>query len=127
MNFVNSHLVCNILFGMANLQINFQKERTEAIKTVLSSVAEETGIEMESILSNDRHREVVDARHIAIKMLHDNGFYPSEIASTFSITVRNVMYIISRFELRTLSSKPVMRAVKRMRKKFGTNKETDGK
>lgn len=37
---------------MANLQINFQKERTEAIKTVLSSVAEETGIEMESILSS---------------------------------------------------------------------------
>lgn len=67
---------------------------------VITLVAEETDIPKEAILSKSRAAEVVDARHLAIKLLHSKDMYPSKIASLFNISTRCVNYAITNFDCR---------------------------
>jgi len=99
-------------------------KKSEIIATVFSAVADETGIDIKTILSQDRRREIVDARHIAINLLHKNGLYQSNIAEIFRITPRNVQYILSDFDARMLCSIPMRNDYERIRKRLGNICET---
>lgn len=65
---------------------------------VLSIVAEETDIPEELILSKSRAAEVVDARHLAIKLLHSKDIYPKRIAEIFGMSPRSVHYVLTAFD-----------------------------
>ncbi len=99
-------------------------KKSEIISSVLSAVSDETEITLKSILSQDRRREVVDARHIAINLLHKSGIYQSNIAEIFRITPRNVQYIMSDFDARMLCSIPMRNDYERIRKRVGNTCET---
>ncbi len=99
-------------------------KKSEIIATVLAAVSEETEIDVKAILSQDKRREIVDARHIAINLLHKKGLYQSNIAEIFRITPRNVQYILSDFDARMLCSIPMRNDYERIRKHIGDTCET---
>lgn len=72
----------------------------ELADRVITLVTEESDIPKEAILSKSRTAEVVDARHLAIKLLHANNVYPSRIASIFNLSTRCINYAITNFEHR---------------------------
>lgn len=72
----------------------------ELADRVITLVTEESDIPREAILSKSRTAEVVDARHLAIKLLHANNVYPSRIASIFNLSTRCINYAITNFEHR---------------------------
>lgn len=51
--------------------------KTARFNEILESVASFTEIHQEFILSDNRAAEVVDARCILVKLLSEEGFYPS--------------------------------------------------
>lgn len=57
----------------------------ELTDRILALVAEETEMPKETILSKSRAAEAVDARHMAIWLLHSNGVYSSRIAAAFGL------------------------------------------
>lgn len=67
---------------------------------VITLVSEETDIPREAILSKSRTAEVVDARHLVIKLLHSKDIYPSRIAATFGMSPRSVRHVITAFDAR---------------------------
>ncbi len=93
-------------------------KKSEIITSVLSAVSEETEIDIKTILSQERRREIVDARHIAINLLHKSGIYQSVIAEIFRITPRNIQYIITDFESRLLCSPPMRNDYERIKKRL---------
>jgi len=98
-------------------------KKSEIIASVLSAVSEETGIDIKTILSQDKRRESVDARHIAVYMLNKCGLYQSNIAEIFRITPRNIQYIIADFDTRLLFSSPMRNDYERIRKRLGNTCE----
>ncbi len=80
----------------------------EIINAVIAATADATEISETEIRSKSRMRETVDARHIAIKVIHDMGIYVSRIAAHLHITERNVHYALTAFEER-LRGNPLMR------------------
>lgn len=102
-------------------------KKSEIISSVLSDVSEETEIDLKTILSQDKRREVVDARHIAINLLHKNGIYPSNIVDIFRITLRSINYAISDFDTRLLYNPPMRNSYERLRKRLGNTYEMAGK
>jgi len=102
-------------------------KKSEIITTVLSAVSEETEIDIKTILSQDKRRETVDARHIAVNLLYKRGIYQSNIAEIFRTTPRNVQYIISDFDTRLLYSTPMRNDYERIRKRIGNTCETTRK
>lgn len=98
-------------------------KKSEIIATVLSAVSEETEIDIKTILSQDKRREVVDARHIAINLLYKCGIYQSNIVEIFRTTPRNVQYVISDFDTRLLYSPPMRNDYERIKKRLGNTCE----
>lgn len=102
-------------------------KKSEIIATILSIVAEETELEIKSILSQDRHRETVDARHITIFLMSKHGIYTSNIAEIFGTTPRNVQYIITDFDTRLLFSTPMRKDYERIANRIGKEFEINAK
>jgi len=98
-------------------------KKSEIITTVLSAVSEETEIDIKTILSQDKRRETVDARHIAIYLLYKCGIYQSTIVEIFRTTPRNIQYIISDFDTRMLCSPPMRNDYERTKKRLGNTCE----
>ena len=71
----------------------------------LNKIAEISGVESSIILSKSKEFDVVDARHILIKVLYNNGFSTNTISKLLGISMRNVQYAITRFENRIKFSK----------------------
>jgi len=94
-------------------------KKSEIIANVLSAVSEETEFDIKTILSQDKRREVVDARHIAIQLLNRCGIYQSAIVEIFRTTPRNIQYIVSDFDTRLLCSPPMRNDYERIRKRLG--------
>lgn len=86
---------------------------------VLDLVAEETEIPKELILSKSRAAEVVDARHLAIKLLYLKGIYPKRIAEIFGMSARSVRHIITTFDTRTQANRPLGYNLAKVRKQLG--------
>lgn len=54
--------------------------KTDIYKSLIKAIESETEISEDKILSESRKTEVVDARSILVNLMHENGFYPSQIA-----------------------------------------------
>lgn len=78
--------------------------KTELFAEILETVANETELTKEQILSHDRTAEIVDARYILIYLLRRKGFYIGEIAHAISFSRRAVEKIVSQFETRRIQS-----------------------
>lgn len=90
---------------------------------VLNLVTTETEIPKELILSKSRTAEVVDARHLAIKLLHTKDIYPKRIAEVFGMSPRTVHYIITQFDTRIQANKSLRNNFAKIAKQLGNNNE----
>ena len=79
---------------MNNEQILSDKNTFEQILYVVSKVAE---VDVQDILSCSKLAEVVDARHVFVYLLHEQGWYQSRIARKMHINESAVSRIISHF------------------------------
>ena len=94
---------------------------------VIELVSYDTDIQKEKILSRRRATEVVDARHLAIKLLHSNNVYPSRIASIFNLSPRTIHYIITTFDTRAQANKTLRNNFAKIAKPLADNSETTRK
>lgn len=72
-------------------------KKNELLQAVLASVEAETEISASVIISKSKKEEVVDARHIVVRMLSDFSLYPSQIAELMGISYRCVIKILNEF------------------------------
>lgn len=82
---------------MGEKQILADKSTFEMILDIVSSVAE---VSSEEILSKSKVAEVVDARHIVVQLLSEQGWYQSRIARKMSIGEGAVSRMLSKFDER---------------------------
>lgn len=72
--------------------------KTNYFDRVLAVVSELSEISSEDILYGRKTDEVVDARWIIVKILHEQGYHTSKIAMLLNMTQRNVTYILTVFQ-----------------------------
>lgn len=94
---------------------------------VLDLVAEELDVTKESILTKSRKAEIVDARHMAAKLLHIHNVYPSRIADIFGVSARTVQYVITSFDARIQTNRALRNSYAKLTKRLGENCETTTK
>ena len=94
---------------------------------ILGIVAEELDVTKESILSKSRKAEVVDARHMAAKLLHARNVYPSRIAAFFNLSPRNIQHVITSFDARIQTNRALRNSYVKLTKRLGENCETTAK
>lgn len=94
---------------------------------ILELVAEELDVPKESILSKSRKAEIVDARHMAAKLLHIHNVYPSRIADFFGISPRNIHYVITSFDARIQTNRSLRNSYAKLAKTTCENCETTAK
>lgn len=94
---------------------------------VMELVSHETDIPKEQILSRCRATEVVDARHLVIKLLHANNVYPSRIASILGLSARNIQYVITSFDTRIQINRALRNSYARLAKAIGEKSEATTK
>lgn len=94
---------------------------------VLDLVAEELDVPKESILTKSRKAEIVDARHMAAKLLHIHNVYPSRIADIFGVSARTVQYVITSFDARIQTNRALRNSYAKLTKRLGENCETTTK
>lgn len=95
----------------------------EFADNVLDLVAYELEISKEQILSKSRNAETVDARHMAVRLLHSHNVYPSRIASIFGLSPRSIHYIITTFDARLQANRSLRNNYVKIAKKLGENCE----
>jgi len=95
----------------------------ELTARIVALVSEETEIPKETILSKSRTTEAVDARHLAIWLLHAKNVYPKRIAETFGLSARSVRHIVTTFDSRIQTNKPLGYNLAKIRKQLGDNSE----
>ena len=93
----------------------------------LDLVAEELEVSQESILSKSRKAEVVDARHMVVKLLHAHNIYPSRIASVLGLSPRNIQYVITSFDARIQTNRALRNSYAKLAKALTENCETTTK
>lgn len=71
----------------------------------LDKIAEVSGVGKTQILSKSKESDVVDARHILIKVLSDCGLSAKNIARSLNMSSRNVQYALLYFDDRIKYSK----------------------
>lgn len=79
----------------------------DLVNSVVSVVADVTEIPCETIMSRCSRAEVVDARWIAVYILHSYGAYTMKISEHMGVTPRYVQYIITDFGDRIAMSRPM--------------------
>lgn len=95
----------------------------ELTDRVITLVAEDTDMPKEAILSKSRTAEVVDARHLAIKLLHSKDIYPSRIAAIFGMSPRSVRHVITAFDARAQANKSLGYNLAKIRKQLGESSD----
>lgn len=95
----------------------------ELTDRVITLVAEDTDMPKEAILSKSRTAEVVDARLLAIKLLHSKDIYPSRIAAIFGISPRSVRHVITAFDTRVQANKSLGYNLAKIRKQLGESSD----
>ena len=93
--------------------------KSEIFAEILRIVSKETEISTDDIFSNSKETEVVDARYLLVRLLYENGFYPSQISSHIRKTKRSVNYILYNFSDR-------LRGGKMLRIQYENIKKTAG-
>ena len=100
---------------------------SELAGQVLDLVAEELEVTKEQILSKSRKAEIVDARHMAARLLHYRNVYPSRIATIFGVSPRNIHYVITSFDARIQTNRSLRNSYAKLAKSLGENCETTAK
>lgn len=95
----------------------------ELTDRIMALVSEEMEMPKEIILSKSRTAEAVDARHLAIKLLHTKDIYPKRIAEIFNMSPRTVHYIITQFDARLQVNKSLRNNFAKIAKQLGNNNE----
>lgn len=72
--------------------------KQDYFEKVLNIVASLTELTADQILHGKKTDEVVDARWIIVKILHEQGYHTSNIAMLLSMTQRNVTHILTVFQ-----------------------------
>ena len=96
----------------------------EIVSAVLTAVSEETEIPYKSILSRCSSADVVDARWLAVILLHKSGIYAVRIADHLNITPRYVQYIITDFGDRAAVNKALRNNYEKIANKLRKELET---
>ena len=96
----------------------------ELSNSIIDLVADELEVSRELILSKCRTAEVVDARHLAIRILHSKDIYPARIAVIFGLSPRSIHYIITQFDTRLQVNKSLRNIYAKIAKQLGCNCET---
>lgn len=93
------------------------------LSCVLEVVTSETDVAVSKIMSRCSEAEVVDARWICVKILSQQGYYPSRIAELMGITPRYVQYILTDFEERIAMCMAMRNNYERARKRLRNQEE----
>lgn len=93
----------------------------ELTDRIVALVSEETETPKEIILSKSRTAEAVDARHLAIKLLHSKDIYPKRIAEIFNMSARSVRHVITAFDSRIQANRPLGYNLAKIRRQLGDN------
>lgn len=88
---------------------------------LLSTVSRETEISEETIMSRSRYEEVVDARCLLVKLLHESGMYPPVIAGLMGRTPAGIRYILSDYDDRVRSKRYLENNAQAVRKQLKNN------
>lgn len=94
---------------------------------ILGIVSEELDVPKDSILSKSRKAEIVDARHMAAKLLHIRNVYPSRIAEIFGVSPRSIHYVITSFDARIQTNRMLRNSYAKLAKTLCENCETIAK
>ena len=99
--------------------------RIRIFSSCLDLVAEEMEVNQQTILSDNKGEDVVDARHLLVMLMYEMGLYPVTIAQLVGCTSRNVNTIISGFRLRCDRRKLLRNSYERLKKHIGNISFTD--
>lgn len=99
----------------------------ELANHIIETVAEELDVPKDAILSKSRKAEIVDARHMAAKLLHIRNVYPSRIAEIFGVSARTVQYVITSFDARIQTNRMLRNSYAKLAKTLCDNCETIAK
>ena len=93
--------------------------KMKILQEAISAVMEETEVEQEMILSNNKQEEIVDARYILVKVLNEQGLYPIQISHLSGICLRSINKFLLGFSERSNTRKIMRINYERVRKKLG--------
>lgn len=100
--------------------------KTARFNEILESVASFTEIH-QFILSDNRAAEVVDARCILVKLLSEEGFYPSQISKYMDRTEASIRYLLASYSSRISASLWMEKDVEVIRKHLENKSKVIGK
>jgi hypothetical protein len=72
---------------------------------LLEVVSTQTAQAHSSIMGEGKSMEVVDARHLFIKLLHQHGYYPKMIATICGMTPKGIYHVLANFDNRLANSR----------------------
>ena len=84
----------------ANQQVSSDMNKSEYFQKVMNIVSDLLEVSMKEIVSDSRAFEVVDARWIAIKLMHDRGYTTRQIAPLFNRSKRAITHALLYFRSR---------------------------
>lgn len=93
----------------------------EEMTKIISVTAKITEIDADLIRSGSRQADIVDARCIAIKILHNMGYSIAKIAHFFHKTEVSVRNSLSGFDDRATNNKLFIRIYKEIENNIVTN------
>lgn len=70
--------------------------KKELFSQILRLTADITGVSVDRITGNARDVESTDARYIVATLLHERGFYPSQIAECLHRQPRGIRWLLAR-------------------------------
>lgn len=84
--------------------------KKDICELIIACVAQITDVSAADIKSSNRRPELVDARYLAIYIMHRKCVQPYRIAEYMSMTERNVYHVLERFEDRRKYGDPMIEA-----------------
>jgi len=91
--------------------IFFDMRTNEIFSRVLDAVSVASDLNKETVLSNSRASEVVDARYICIMLLHKRGFTHRQIGERLGMTKQGVSYALNHCEERAAAGGPTFTCI----------------
>lgn len=91
------------------------------LEQYISIVVDVCDISREELLCKCKKEELVDARHILIKLLSETGAYPVMIAHSLNITPRAVNDVLNKFNSNVQSKKWMRINYEKAKIKLGNN------
>ena len=89
--------------------------KTEIFAEILEAVSYATEVPPCRICSHVKETEVVDARSILAKLLHEAGIYPAQIADFLGLTPSCVRRLLTDYEQRVQTNKMMARYAQHIR------------